>query len=83
MIKPAHFVRASLAALLIASSLTAAPVPAPADNILQQELKQQQFRSTTQRVGNQLESIIAEFERNGITGEDVKVLTAIRASWES
>src|SRR2546423_15077255 len=48
------------------------------NSILQQELKQQQIRSTTQRVGDQLESIIAEFERNGIGGEDVKVLRAIR-----
>src|SRR3954470_18970537 len=51
--------------------------PAP-EGILQQELKQQQLRSTTQRVGDQLASIIGEFERNGISGEDVKVLRAIR-----
>src|SRR5712675_1010161 len=48
------------------------------DQILQQELKQQQIRTTTQRVGDQLENIIAEFDRNGIAGEDVKVLRAIR-----
>src|SRR3954447_25543329 len=48
------------------------------EGILQQELKQQQLRSTTQRVGDQLASIIGEFERNGISGEDVKVLRAIR-----
>jgi len=48
------------------------------DQILQQVLKQQQIRTTTQRVGDQLENIIAEFDRNGIAGEDVKVLRAIR-----
>src|SRR5437868_8049602 len=48
------------------------------EGILQQELKQQQLRATTQRVGDQLASIIGEFERNGISGEDVKVLKAIR-----
>ena len=48
------------------------------DRLLQSELKQQQIQRTTQRVGDQLSSIIDEFERNGITGEDVKVLRAIR-----
>src|SRR5690349_4512560 len=48
------------------------------DGFAQQELKQQQIRNTTKRVGDQLEAIIGEFDRNGITGEDVKVLRAIR-----
>src|SRR5262249_34529011 len=57
---------------------------APADNgtsdrILQQELKQQQIKTTTQRVADQLASIIAEFDRNQIAGEDVKVLKAVRS----
>ena len=56
----------------------AAPAAAPADSLLQQELKQQQIKSTTRRVGEQLEIIIADFDRNGIAGEDVKVLRAIR-----
>lgn len=52
--------------------------PPPNERLLQQELKQQQIRTTTQRVGDQLASIINEFDRNGIGGEDVKVLRAIR-----
>ena len=36
--------------------------PPANDRILQQELKQQQLRTTTQRVGDQLEAIIAEFD---------------------
>src|SRR5690349_8217351 len=52
--------------------------PAGADRLLQTELKQQQIQRTTQRVGDQLSAIINEFERNGIAGEDVKVLRAIR-----
>ena len=40
--------------------------------------KQQQIKATTKRVGDQLEGVIGEFDRNGITGEDVKVLRAIR-----
>lgn len=57
---------------------SAAPEAAGTDTFLQQELKQQQIKSTTKRVGEQLEGIIAEFDRNGIGGEDVKVLRAIR-----
>ncbi len=53
-------------------------IPPTNDRILQQELKQQQIRTTTQRVTDQLSAIVAEFDRNGIAGEDVKVLNAIR-----
>src|SRR5437867_10370642 len=67
----------AVAAILVIS--TRAETPPANDRILQQELKQQQLRTTTQRVGDQLETIIAEFDRNGIAGEDVKVLRAIRA----
>jgi len=49
------------------------------DPLVQQEQKQQQLKATTKRVGDQLEIIIAEFDRNGIAGEDVKVLRAIRS----
>src|SRR5260221_7499293 len=59
-----------------AAETSAAASGSSTDHILQQELKQQQVRSTTQRVGEQLASIIAEFDRNGISGEDVKVLRA-------
>src|SRR5688500_11531319 len=52
--------------------------PPQADRLLQSELKQQQIQRTTQRVGDQLSAIINEFDRNGIAGEDVKVLRAIR-----
>ncbi len=52
---------------------------APTDRMLQQELKQQQIKTTTQRVSEQLTAIISEFERNAIGGEDVKVLRAIRS----
>jgi hypothetical protein len=49
------------------------------DPLVQQEFKQQQIRTTTRRVGDQLEGVIAEFDRNGISGEDLKVLRAIRS----
>ena len=49
------------------------------DRILQSELKQQQIRSTTQRVNDQLLSIVEEFQRNAIGGEDVTVLKAIQS----
>src|SRR5262245_19637586 len=47
--------------------------------ILQQELKQQQLKATTARVGQQLDAIIDEFGRNGISGQDVTVLRTIRS----
>src|SRR2546423_10880331 len=66
------------AILCTTSILPAQNAAGPNDRILQQELKQQQIRTTTQRVADQLASIIAEFDRNGIAGEDLKVLRAIR-----
>src|SRR5262245_60690388 len=66
--------------LWLAGPLLRAADPAtPTNSYLQSEVtKQQQIRATTSKVGTQLEAIIAEFERNGISGEDVKVLQAIR-----
>src|SRR5436190_18952791 len=65
------------AALLLAVSLPLFGQTPRNDRLLQSELKQQQIQRTTQRVGDQLSAIIGEFERNGIAGEDVKVLRAI------
>jgi len=65
--------------LPILSSQAADSLSGPASADFQQELfKQQQIKVTTKRVGDQLEGVIAEFDRNGISGEDVKVLRAIR-----
>jgi hypothetical protein len=61
-----------------AFSFAAELSPPAGDRLLQQELKQQQLRVTTQRVGEQLAAIIEEFDRNGIAGEDVEVLRTIR-----
>lgn len=63
--------------LIVAAELsTAVPVGAP--QLLQDISRQEQIKATTRRVGEQLEGVIGEFDRNGITGEDVKVLRAIR-----
>src|SRR5688572_7896791 len=51
---------------------------APGEPLLQQEVKQQQLKATTDRVGLQLDAIIDEFHRNGIAGQDVTVLRTIR-----
>jgi hypothetical protein len=48
------------------------------ESILQQELKQQQLQATTGQVGGRLATIIEEFERNAIAGEDLATLKAIR-----
>lgn len=56
----------------------AAPGVAASKLPAQDIARQQQIKVTTQRVGEQIEGVVAEFERNGITGEDVNVLRAIR-----
>jgi len=50
-----------------------------ADKIRQGEAKQQQIKNQTQQVASQLGSIIEEFKRNGLDGDDVQVLGAIRS----
>ncbi|HXG46663.1 MAG TPA: hypothetical protein VNO52_03490 [Methylomirabilota bacterium] len=73
-----------LSALLLLGSGSFAAVaaetgPSVADRMLHQEQKQQQLRTTTLRVGEMLDAIVAEFDRNGITGEDADFLKAIRS----
>lgn len=72
-----------LVALWSGSAATSCGAEAPAASsagISAQDLaKQQQIKATTKRVGEQLEGVIGDFDRNGITGEDVKVLRAIRS----
>ncbi len=48
------------------------------DGLTQTEAGQQQLRSTTSRVGEQLGAIIEEFGRSGLGGEDVQLLGSIR-----
>ncbi|HMJ89286.1 MAG TPA: hypothetical protein VK530_05695 [Candidatus Acidoferrum sp.] len=74
---PRIFLRATALLLTFAMIISAAAPPGN-ERILQQQLKQQQIQKTTQRVADQLSSVITEFDRNGIAGEDVKVLRAIR-----
>src|SRR4051812_25323128 len=51
-----------------------------ADALRDGELRQQQLRQRVQVVGDQLDAIIVEFDRNGLGGgDDVKALRAIRS----
>src|SRR5207237_9207195 len=50
----------------------------PPEQIRQGEAKQTQIKAQTQQVAVQLQSIIDEFKRNGLDGQDVEVLEAIR-----
>jgi hypothetical protein len=69
----------NLAAAVLGFSLSVRLLSAaPAEPFLQQELKQQQLKATTERVGQQLDAIVDEFNRNGIAGQDVTVLRTIR-----
>lgn len=61
------------------ADLAARVQAAPADGLAQTEVGQEQLRSTTSRVAGQLDAILDEFQRNGLTGDDVQLLGAIRA----
>ncbi len=63
-------------AMLVAGSALAAPT---LEQVREQESGQQQIRTQTQQIGDRIESIIGEFQRNGLgDGQDVKTLRAIR-----
>ena len=60
---------------------TAAEAPAgprAEERVSQAEASQVQLKDSTVRVVGQLDLILEEFQRNGIGGEDVQLLTAIR-----
>lgn len=82
-VKPRHqilrWVGFALCLAGCAGALTAAaPGDSGVDQMQQQEVRQGQIKTTTQRVAEQLAAVISEFERNAIEGEDVKALRAIR-----
>jgi len=71
-----------LAAAIVAFATTllrADTPPAGSDPLIQKEFKQQQIRTTTQKLAEQLGDLTNEFDRNGIGGDDLQVLRSIRA----
>jgi hypothetical protein len=70
--------------LIIAAAVASVLIPPvfgvpDSDKLRDSELRQQQLRSDTQAVGEQLDAVIGEFERNGLgNGQDVQVLRQIR-----
>jgi len=64
--------------LIIASLAASALAQTSADRIRQGEARQQQIKTQTLMVADQLGGIIEEFRRNGLDGDDVNVLVAIR-----
>src|SRR4029450_8998245 len=48
------------------------------DGLAQTEVGQEQLRSSTGRVSTQPAAVIQEFQRNGLAGEDLTLLFAIR-----
>src|SRR5258706_1939020 len=71
-----------LAAAIVAFATTllrADAPPAGIDPLIQKEFKQQQIRTTTQKLAEQLGDLTSEFDRNGIGGDDLQVLRSIRA----
>src|SRR5438067_224057 len=66
-------------ALCAPRSVLADPSSSSADAIRDNEARQQQIRSRVQQVGAQIDEILAEFDRNGLAGDDVATLRGIRA----
>ncbi len=69
---------ASLALGLLVVCTVAADDGLPPEQIRAGEAKQTQIKVQTQNVAAQLGAIIDEFRRNGLDGQDVEVLEAIR-----
>src|SRR3954471_5493775 len=63
--------------LLVSFTLGADSALSP-EQIRAGEARQTQIKAQTQQVAAQLQSIIEEFKRNGLDGQDVEVLEAIR-----
>ncbi|MBM3848163.1 MAG: hypothetical protein FJ405_17985, partial [Verrucomicrobia bacterium] len=68
-----------LVLLAAASERSNAATPAQADPLRVQSARQEQIQGSSGRVAAQLDQILMEFELNGISGEDVNVLSAIRS----
>lgn len=68
----------AVAAFALSTTPARADLATSGDKLLQQELRQEQIKATTSRVGVQLGAVIEEYERNGLEGDDVVVLKAIR-----
>ena len=70
-----HLIAAGIALLPLA--INAAPAPNKIDRkdgLLRQELSQERIGQSLARVARQLEAVIAEYDRNGLEGDDVKTL---------
>ena len=61
--------------------LAAAPA-VPTELIRESEARQQQLRGDAQRLVEQLDSMLAEYERNGIGGEEMNTVQAVRNTLE-
>ena len=67
--------------LLSLTIACAAPASALAQDsaLLRQETTQQSIQEATARASTQLNQLVGEFERNGITGQDVEILKGIQS----
>jgi hypothetical protein len=64
----------------IVSATRAETVPPPSDRIREGEVKQQQLRGEAQQIVEQLDSMLGEYERNGLGGEETKTIQTLRDS---
>jgi len=67
--------------LVCAAALTALrAAPDPAEQIRQGEARQQQLVAETRGLVEQLDAVLGDYARNGLTGEDVTTVERLRAS---
>ena len=69
-----------LMASWLVTSLGAAPVNPVGERIREGEVKQVQLRTEAQALVDQLDAMLDEYTRNGLSGEDEKLVKAIRGS---
>ena len=72
-----HIIVAGLALLPLFLD-AATPTSTRNDGLLRQELSQERIGTSLQRVARQLDSVIAEYDRNGLEGDDVDTLKRFR-----
>ena len=75
-----HAAACSLAWLLGACPAGAAPADNLSESLRNTENGQQQIQTQAQELARQLQSVSAEFERNGLHGDEVRTLNLLSAS---
>ncbi len=72
-----HFILAGAISTICAAAFAD---PSASDNLRDGVVKQQQLQGEASGIAGQLDAMIGEYQRNGLTGEDVETVKALRDS---